>query len=194
MCLQKVTQFFFFRAEIVFRGGDRFGLTWNAFYHTDAGAFQSLDFLRIVGEKPYFMNSKMLKNRPGKLIGSVIGLKTKLFVRLYCVRAGILQFIRSQLIHQADPSALLMLINEQPASFFTDLVQSEFKLSSAVATETVEDIARKTLRVDSYQRRRPGNVAETEYNRLFDAGSIVAFETEDPKMPEPAREIGFCYF
>ena len=62
MFLQKVAQFFFFRAEIVFRCGDRFGLTGNPFHHADAGAFQSLDFFRIVGEKPYFINSKMLKD------------------------------------------------------------------------------------------------------------------------------------
>jgi hypothetical protein len=54
-------------------------------------------------------------------------------------------------------------------------------------------ISGQAFGMDPNQGRPPGRVAETQHYGLFDTGWVTAFETENPKVPETAREIGFSY-
>ena len=57
----------------------------------------------------------------------------------------ILEFIRPQLVQQTDSAAFLMLIDDEPPAFSRDFTQRNLQLRTAVASKTVEYIARKTL-------------------------------------------------
>jgi hypothetical protein len=62
-------------------------------------------------------------------------------VSLDGVQALILQLIGAQLLSQAYPSALLMLIEQHSSAFFRDHPQGQVELVMTIASQRVEDIS-----------------------------------------------------
>ena len=82
---------------------------------------------------------------------AVIRLESQLMIRLDGVMPRILKLIGEQLIHEADSTALLELINQDARSVFGYSFECKLQLFSAVATFGAEDIAGKALRMDANQ-------------------------------------------
>src|SRR6185369_13342741 len=107
----------------------------------------------------------------------------------------VLEFVGAELGHQADASALLLLVEQDSGAGLGDHGQGELELLGAVAAEGVEDVAGKALGVDSDDGGCAVYVAHDEGYSAFDApgghGDVVvagfgvvddAFEAEDTKV------------
>ncbi len=65
------------------------------------------------------------------------------------IKAGILQFVRLQLRHQADAAAFLILVDHESATFFGDGLHGHFQLVVAITAQRPEHFSREALRMDS---------------------------------------------
>ena len=81
----------------------------------------------------------------------MIGFETELVICFYGVMAGILEFVREQLVHQSNSTALLELINENSGTIVGNGLQGELKLLATVTTPGPEHLTRQALRVNPNQ-------------------------------------------
>ena len=100
------------------------------------------------------------------------------------VKTDILQRIGLQLSHQPDAAALLMFVDQQPASFLSNRPHGHFELVAAVAAQRAKHFAGQAPRMDSNQRNALCHVAQNECKRAFNLPAAVkdfALETDGPK-------------
>jgi hypothetical protein len=64
-----------------------------------------------------------------------------------------LKLVGAQLLHQANAAALLMLIEDYPSPLIRDHPHREMKLIATVASQRVEDIPSRALRMNANDRR-----------------------------------------
>jgi hypothetical protein len=63
------------------------------------------------------------------------------FIGFYGVATVILKFVGSQLGHEADAAALLLLVEQDACACLADLAQGELQLQAAIAAQGAEDVA-----------------------------------------------------
>ena len=71
----------------------------------------------------------------GRGIVAQVSGKTQAPVGLHRVHAMVLQLIGLQLVHQSDSAPFLVLVNEQAATLGCDVLEGQFELVPAVATQ-----------------------------------------------------------
>src|SRR6266702_4724788 len=84
------------------------------------------------------------------VVVSLIRSKTQLLVRLNGVETSILQLVGFDLIDEANSSALLSQIENDPIFHLTYSSEGLLKLHPAIAPERANSVASKTLGVQSY--------------------------------------------
>ena len=172
--------FFGVRAGLDFAG--------HALDDFDAGPFESLDLLRIVREKAHLAYAERLENlaRQGEV--ALVSLEAETFVRFDRVEAGILQLIGLQLRHEADASALLLLVNQDASAFVSDHRQRHLELLAAVAAQGMKNVAGQALRVNPHKRRSGVNVAHHQGDGFFNRATSIGFSAKSiDAEPAPAR-------
>ena len=70
------------------------------------------------------------------------------------VIALILQRIGADLIQQADVTSFLTMVEQNTASFFSDMRKRRFQLKATITTQTEQRIAGQTFGMNTCQDRR----------------------------------------
>ena len=151
---EQVSQFFFLGLEVFL--GMRVGrdLTGNALDNGDSGALESGNFVGIVRKQTYCADAEGLQHLGRESEFSMVRFESQAFVGFDGIEPDVLQLVRLKLCHQADPSALLLLVNKDARTLPGDHGKSHFQLLAAIATEGPENIASEALRMDTHQGRR----------------------------------------
>src|SRR5882672_4053355 len=150
---QQVAHFAFFCLEITTRNLRDGRLAGNALDHLNPGAFELADFFRIVRKQTDFFRAECFQDLRGEIVITRIGGETQFFIGFHGVHSAVLQFVRAELVHQADAAAFLRKINQNPRRPPPDFLQRQFELRAAIATQRREYVAREALRVDAHERR-----------------------------------------
>ena len=118
--LQQVAHLFLLRPQIRLARVEDIGQAGNPLHYLDAGVFHGPDLFRIVRKQTNGFQAKVLQNCAGQLVAPQIAFKSQAFVGLHGIGPLVLQFVSAELVEQADPSSLLVLINQQPAALLRD--------------------------------------------------------------------------
>lgn len=123
----------------------------------------------------------------------MIGSESKFLIGFDSVESLVLKFIGLKLSDQADAATFLLLIKQNSRAGICNHAQSKFELLATITPQRMEHVTRKTLRVNSHQRRCGVDVTGHYGNRsLRPAGfriAFAAFKPEDSEVPEFRREI-----
>src|SRR4051812_15763403 len=114
----------------------------------DAVLRQCTGFARIVREQTNPLDAEIAQDRSRQVEVPAIGLKPEGMVGLNRIKAGILQLVGLQLRHQADAAALLILIDHEPATLFSDGLHGHFQLVVAITAQRPEHLSGEALRMD----------------------------------------------
>ena len=179
-------------------------IEWHACTHPicnlDSRLGNGPQFVRIVRHQTHGSNTQQNKHLGNEDIIACVNRMSELQVRLNRVHPLILQFVRPELFQEADAAALLMLIEQNAGTFMRDRSQSQVQLIMAIATQRMEDVTRRALRMNTHERRLTPKSGEfTEDQRqggfaLFKFPSVscaVGFESHQPKMRPARREADF---
>src|SRR6185437_5424360 len=115
-------------------------------------------------------------------------------VRFDGVEPLILKFISAQCFHKANSSALLMLIDQDPSAFSCDSAQSEVELVVTIASQRMENIACRALRMNADDWRRAVYISKNQSYRGFQTFRIFfiaerhASEGQQAKVRPDRRE------
>ena len=96
-----------------------------------------------------------------------------------------------ELCHQSNAAALLVLVDHQSSPFSSNRLHGDSQLVVAVATPRSENLAGKTLRVDSDQGHALRKFSQDHGERAFDVpvGSL-AIEAKELKRAPPGWQPG----
>lgn len=191
-----MSHFFALGFEVALEGGFDGDLGGEALDDLDAGGFEGGDLLRVVGEEADLGDAEVLEDGGGELEVAAVGLEAKLEVGFDGVEALVLQLVGAELGHEADATALLLLVEQDSGALFGDTRECEVELVVAVAAERVEDVAGGALGVDANDGRLRMNVAHDEGDGALErlavgfAGLREAFEAEDTEVTPAGGEVG----
>ena len=165
---------------------------------------QRRHLLRVIRHQPNRRNIQHPQHLRRQLKVPAVSGVSQFQVGLDRIPPMVLQLIRLQLRHQANPAAFLVLVEQDPTPFLGNRRQRKLELLSAIAPQRMKHIARQALRMNPYQRslarikiahhqrhgrfnphRRRGNRIVTR-QRIFNG----AFKTENAEVPPTRREIG----
>src|SRR4051812_39969628 len=135
----------------------------------------------------------MLQDFSAQIVISMIGAKPKMFVRLDSVVAGILKFIREQLIHKPDAAPFLKLVDQKAGAGPANRFQREGQLIAAVTATGVENVAGQALRVNTNQRRVLAAYG-SHHQRQGILRLIRGLESKEREDTESGGETGFGDF
>src|SRR5206468_5950785 len=109
------------------------------------------------------------------------------------IQTAVLQRISLQLRRQADSTALLMFVDQQPAALLGNGLHGHLQLVSTVTPERPEHLAREALRMDAHQRNADRHIAQNKCHRGLnpvDAVEYIALEPQRSKHPPSRRHSG----
>lgn len=105
-----MSQFFFLGFEVVLCIRVGRDLTGDSLDDGDSGALESRNFVGIVREQAYFADAEGLQHLRRESKVSMIGFESQAFIGFDSIEPGVLQLVCLELGHQADASALLLLV------------------------------------------------------------------------------------
>src|SRR5258707_10905050 len=106
------------------------------------------------------------------------------------IQTAVLQRVSLQLRRQADATALLMFIDQQPAALLSNGLHGHLQLVPTVTTQRPEHLAREALRMDAHQRNARRHIAQNKRHRGLnpvDAVEYIALEPQRSKHPPSRR-------
>src|SRR5881398_1012223 len=109
------------------------------------------------------------------------------------IQTAVLQRVSLQLRRQADATALLMFVDQQPAALLSNGLHGHLQLVTTVTPQRPEHLARETLRMDAHQRNARRHIAQNKRQRGLnpvDAVEYIALETQRSKHPPSRRHSG----
>jgi hypothetical protein len=160
-----VAEFVLFGAQVFARvvaGGRAAGDTFD---YANAGFFELLHFVGIVGEQ-------------------ADGLQSELAIGFDGIEALVLELVGLQFIDESDAAPFLGKVQDDSGRLFRDLFQGKFQLRAAVAALRGEDVSCKALGVHAHQRRFSGERA------VLDGDGFLTGTALDAKNPEPPEACG----
>src|SRR5215470_1749703 len=121
----------------------------------------------------------------------MICLESQALVGFNCVQADVLQLVSLQLGHQTNAAPFLLLVNQNASALLADHRQSHLELLAAVAAQRSEDVASKTLRVNTHQRRRRLDVAHHQRHGAFYflVAAERALKAQNAEFAPTGREV-----
>src|SRR5207249_8452363 len=120
-----------------------------SFDYVDSSGLKPLELLRIIRHQPHTRYAEISQHGGAQRVVPVIGFKSELMIRLDSVVTRILKLIGQQLVHKADATAFLELINQYACSILRNPFQREFKLLSTIAAFRTENVAGQALGMDA---------------------------------------------
>ena len=156
----------------------------------DAGFLKSLKFPGVVGHETDSTDAEVTQDIHANRVVAMIGFESELMIRGDgVVLSSILEFIRHELVHQADPPALLQLIYKDAVSALPDRFLSHRQLRAAIASAGPEHIARQTLGVNPHERCL-ACFRFAFYESHGTVGLVGQLEDVDPEVAEFCVESG----
>ena len=123
-------------------------------FDVDPGARERLHLARIVRQQPNSADSEEAKAASGSVVGPCVRRKAEAAVGVDGVRAVFLKHVRAQLVHEPDPTSLMVGgVDEDTAPFRCNFACCLSKLRAAVAAKRPERVTGQTLRVEPGQDR-----------------------------------------
>ena len=119
----------------------------------DAVALKRRDFIRVVGHQPHRAETQLAQHFRSREVHTLVGVEAELLIRVERVEPGILQLIGPELVDEADAPALLRQIEQHAVARSRDRGDRAAQLVTAIAAQAGEQIAGKTLRMQSHQDR-----------------------------------------
>src|SRR6266576_483801 len=109
------------------------------------------------------------------------------------IQTTVLQRVSLQLRRQADATALLMFVDQQPAALLSNGLHGHLQLVPTVTPKRPEQLARDALRMDAHQRNARRHIAQNKRHRGLnpvDAVEYIALEPQRSKHPPSCRHSG----
>jgi hypothetical protein len=202
-----VAHLLLFGAEVSLEGLLRHDLGGDALGDGNACGLECGDLFGVIGDEANAGDAEELEDGGGHFISAAVGGVAELFVGLDGIAAVVLELVGTELGHEADAAALLLLIEEDAGAGFRDFLESKFELEPAVAAEGAEDVAGEALRVNADEGRGGVDIAKDEGNEAFDGGlgwrrvgvaggwrGVPAFESQDAEVRPAGGKIGLGDF
>ncbi len=149
---------------------------------------------RVVGQQPHGPDSEIDEDLRTSAVVPGVGGQAQLEVGIHGVVTGVLQLVGLQLVHQADPAALVTAhIKDDAASFAGHHRHRGVQLRPAVAAAGTEYIAGKAFGVHPDQdvlavAVRPGDLAANQRHVLDIL--VDARVTDGAELAVPGRDAG----
>ena len=167
------------RVEIVDVSDVRRGPKRDGPLDVDPGTPERLHLAGIVGEQPNGANTKEAKTAGGGGVRACVRRKSEPTVGVDRVFAVLLKHVRAQLVHEPDPTSLVVgCVNEDAPSFCRNLAGRLSELGAAVAAKRPERVTGQTLRVEPCQDRAAVPDLPTHEREVHMSG----FELEGPQL------------
>src|SRR5882724_1127479 len=187
--LQQVAHFAFLGFEVAARDSRDARLAGDALDDLNSRAFELADFFRIVRKQTDFFRAECFQDLRGEIVITRIGGETECFVGFHGVHSAVLQFVRAELVHQADAAAFLRKINQNSRRRLPDFLQRQFELRAAIASQRGKHIPSQALRVHAHQWRGPAfQISAYQRNRFFPRPA--ALESENGETAVARRQLG----
>ena len=168
-------------------------LNGNSLGDRDTGVLKGLEFLRIIGHEANPIHSEMAEYIRAQCVVAMVGFKSQMMVGFDGVLSFILQLIGHEFVHQADPTALLQLIDKDAATGVSYSLVRHFQLGPTVASGGTENITCQTLGMDSDQRCF--NLCGFFFHQNNGTIRFVfGFKSINPEIAEMCRKCGFGDF
>ena len=129
--MKYVTHFFFFCFHVEICLVHMFRFDWNSFHYFNAVVFKTVYFFRVICHYSEFLHSQIFYNLCSNTVISKVGSKAQSYIRLYSIKAFILQFVGFKFIYKSYSSAFLTKVNESTSAFCGYFFHCGVKLVSA---------------------------------------------------------------
>jgi len=108
-----------------------------------------IDLVRIVRHQSERTDAEEPANRDRERIIAQVDRMSQAEIRFDGVEPLVLKLIRAHLLHQPDAPAFLLLIEQQPNSFFGDCGQGQVKLVVTIAPQRMKNLSCRALRMNA---------------------------------------------
>src|SRR6266496_3597851 len=159
----------------------------------DAGINQRAGFVAIIREKADSTEAQVVQDRGRQTEIAAISHEPQCMICLNRIQTAVLQRVSLQLRRQADATALLMFVDQQPAALLSNGLHGHLQLVPTVTPQRPEHLAREALRMDAHQRNARRHIAQNKRQRGLnpvDAVEYIALEPQRSKHPPSRRHSG----
>src|SRR5229473_3879655 len=150
----------------------------------DALVYQTGDLERVVRHQIHGQNAQHPQHLRGDVVPAQVVWKAELAVGLVGIHPLGLQRIGLDLVAQADATALLTQVQDNPALALGHHLHRPFKLLPAIALQAAEDFSGETLRMDPHRNRFSAFDLADHQSDVFGAIAPVA---KNDRVEYPAR-------
>src|SRR5438309_7887818 len=167
------------------------GLARNLDDNLYAGINQRAGFVAIVREKPDSTEAQIVQDRGRQTEIAAISHEPQCMICFNRIQTAVLQLVSLRLRRQADATALLMFVDQQPAALLSNGLHGHLQLVPTVTPQRPEHLAREALRMDAHQRNACRHIAQNKRQRGLnpvDAVEYIALEPQRSKRP-PSRRL-----
>src|SRR5438132_2329059 len=156
----------------------------------EAGINQRAGFVAVIREKPDSTEAHVVQDRGRQTEIAAISHEPEGMICFNRIQTAVLQRISLQLRRQADATALLMFVDQQPAALLGNGLHGHLQLVPTVTPQRPEHLAREALRMDAHQRNAGRYIAQNKRQRGLnpvDAVEYIALEPQRSKRPPSRR-------
>src|SRR5436309_13246044 len=186
-------QFFLFGPQVS-KGVRRWrGFARNLDDDLDAGINQRAGFVAVIRENPDSTEAQVVQDRGRQTEIAAISHDPQYIICFNRIQTAVLQRVSLQLRRQADATALLMCVDQQPADLLSNGLHGQLQLVPTVTPQRPEHLAREALRMDAHQRNARRHIAQNKRHRGLnpvDAVESIALEPQRSKHSPSRRHSG----
>ena len=142
----------------------------HALGDADAGLFQGVNFVGIVGEKAHLTDPERAKNLGWHAKLALICLEAEPLVGFHGIEPAVLQRVGLEFGHEADPATFLLFVDENAGALLGNHGKRHLELLAAVAAQRAENVTREALRVNADERRSGLYVSHDQSHSLLGLG------------------------
>src|SRR5207245_8171589 len=146
-----------------------------------------------IREKPDSTEAQVMQDRGRHTEMAAISHEPHCMICFNRIQTAVLQRVSLQLRRQADATALLMFVDQQPAALLSNGLHGHLQLVPTVTPQRPEHLAREALRMDAYQWNARRHIAQNKRQRGLnpvDAVEYIALEPQRSKHPPSRRHSG----
>src|SRR6266568_7081944 len=154
---------------------------------------QRAGFVGVIREKPDSTEAQVVQDRGRQAEIAAISHEPQCMICFNRIQTAVLQRVSLQLRRQADATALLMFVDQQPAALLSNGLHGHLQLVPTVTPQRPEHLAREALRMDAHQRNARRHIAQYKRQRGLnpvDAVEYIALEPQRSKHPPSRRHSG----
>src|SRR5215813_11301428 len=158
----------------------------------DTSLTQGARLFGVVSKQPHSLDAKFMQDGSRQAKISAILRELQCMMGLDGIESTVRRCVSLQLAHEADAASLLIFVDHQAASFFSNGAHGYLKLLFAVAPKRTKDLAGNALRMNPHQRRGIRQIPQEQYERSFDslfAARNVPLKGEGSKHTQPGRYL-----